>query len=244
MVLCVVCCKEFYLQSSLDQHIPTCTWLHTPRKSREQLDALETKLSDSQQDKLIRELMFQMQEMQQKIGKLTQTINQFRSKQKLQIISWLNQQIVPTESVSDWFLHIPISQPHLEQVFRFDLLAGIKMCIADHIHSARFLDTSLPFCGFAQKAKTIYVFDKKWVVLDSESSKKLSSTIASRFFQTYLQWQTEQEEFLRTEEGQEKDMVFMKKIIGSDTPSRTNKLFAWLYATIQKDQAFVQVVYD
>jgi hypothetical protein len=185
---------------------------------------------------------------------LTLEITKLRSKQRINILQWLNSPnqttILPKESVNEWFQNIPISQQHLEQVFLYDLIAGLKICISDHIHSFMVLKTSLPFCAFTQKAKTIYIFEKgdnaNWCILDTSKMKKLTSMLVSRFFQMFLKWEIEQEKYISTDEGQEKDIVFMKKFMDGSIENipRMNKLFTWLYSIIQKEQCFVPLSFD
>ena len=253
--VCKYCTKEFYTKLKLEHHQPACLWLHTPRKTRqEEIESLDARLTDGQRDKMLRDLMYQMTHMQQKIKSLTLEITKIRSKQRINILQWLNSPtqttILPKESVNEWFQNIPISQQHLEQVFLYDLMAGLKLCISDHIQSFIFLKTSPPFCAFTQKAKTIYIYEKNhnpdWCVLDTNKMKKLTNILVSRFFEMFLKWETEQEEYILTDEGQEKDIIFMKKFMGGSIENipRMNKLFTWLYSVIQKEQCFVQLSFD
>jgi hypothetical protein len=246
---CKNCTKQFHTKVKLEHHLPTCCWLYTPRKTKEEeLESIEARLTDGQRDKLLRDVMYQLNQMQQKMNKMSLEITQLKTKQRIHILKYLNSpsMILPKESVVEWFQNIPISQQHLEQVFQYDLMAGIKMCISDHIHSSTFLKIPLPLCAFTQKTKTIYIFESSWSSLDTTKMKKLLNVLFSRFFQLFLKWEIEQEEYLLSEEGQEKDMLYMKKMMEGqkENMTRINKLFASVYTMIQKEQCFVPLSFD
>jgi hypothetical protein len=249
---CKICTKEFLTKTKLDHHIPTCTWLHVPRKTKEEeTEKIESRLTDGQRDKMIRDIMYQMNQMQQKMNKMSLELTQLKTKQRIHILKYLNSpsqlSVLPKETINEWFQNIPISQQHLEQIFMYDFIAGLQLCISDHIHSSQFLKISLPLCAFTQKAKTIYIYENvSWSALDTTKMKKLMSILFSRFFQMFLQWEIEQDEYISTEEGQEKDMVYMKKMMDGqkENISRINKLFSWMYTLIQKEQCFVPLSFD
>jgi hypothetical protein len=225
--------------------------MHTSKKIREEeLESIEPLFTDRQRDKIIRDLLHQNREMKTKMDKLLMELTKLKKTQRVNILTWLNSQPnAPKQSITEWIRNISISQLHLEYVFQYDLISGMKLCLQDTITTSNMLQKPMPICAFTQKQKTLFVYktnsgENKWEIMEKDITLKVFHSLATRFLQIFLQWQMDND-LRETEDGQEKDMIYMKKVMGENVceNARAAKLSAWLYQVLNIDQTFVPVNY-
>jgi hypothetical protein len=243
---CILCNTCFLTKSKYDYHSIFCKWRHTPPKTRElDYDNYEKILTDHQRDKLLRDLLYQVQQMNGEIKELKKKVSNLTKKEKTNILKWLNQSKahIPTLTFQQWIDSIPIHFSHLEKVFHTDLIQGMCECIKNMIDSSK--NQILPFYAFIQNGKHIYIYRENrleslttiWVILDKEECKKMINRLASRFFKIFVQWQFENQHLNENPEWQEKEMIYSRKFIGQDTCENTRyqRFYDWFYSYIQQN---------
>lgn len=248
---CNLCPRTFSSKEKLDHHRSTCIWMHTSKKIREEeIESIEPPFTDRQRDKILRDLLHQNQALNTKLEKMQIEMTKLKKTQRINILTWLNAQQSPKQTITEWIRNISISQLHLEYVFQYDLISGMKLCLQDTITTSNMLQKQMPICAFTQKQKTLFVYrtnngENKWEMMDKNITLKILQSLATRFLQIFLQWQMDNDAFLQTEKGQEKDMVYMKKVMGENVceNARAAKLSAWFYQVLNVDQTYVPVVY-
>lgn len=243
--LCNVC---FLTKPKYEYHSIFCKWRHTPPKIREsEYNNNEKKLTDNQRDRLLQDLLYQVQQMHGEIKQLKQKVSHLTRKEKTNILNWLNQsrEHIPSQTFRQWILSIPVHFVHLEKVFHSDLVQGMCESIKDMIDSVP--DHNIfPFCAFIQNTKIIYIYRENrinetsnpaWIILDKEECKKMVHLLSYQFFQSFIQWQKEHSQLINSNtEWQEKEMIYSKKIIGQDVceNTRNQRIYEWIYSYIQQ----------
>jgi len=209
-------------------------------------------LTDSQRDIFIRKLFKQVNSLSGKITELKTEISYLKKKQKNEIATLLNKSSdAPSLQILQWIRTIPVSQIHLELVFRKSLEDGIKQVIIDACNSAKNLGGNIPLRAYSEKQKCIFVYSEneeqkcaKWVICDTITFRKISSFIASRFIELFVLWQTTQDFSLTSDDkhkqisdSQEQNMHFMQKVM--DTAhvklAHISKMIEDIHASIQSE---------
>ena len=246
---CNLCNTCFMTKPKYEYHSIFCRWRHTPPKIRESdYNSNEKKLTDNQRDRLLRDLLYQVQQMHGEIKQLKQKVSHFTKKEKTNILNWLNQsrEHIPSQTFRQWILSIPVTSVHLEKAFHSDLVQGMCESMKDAIDSISNRHNIFPFCAFIQNTKIIYIYRENrisetaksaWIILDKEECKKMVHLLSYRFFQSFIQWQKEHAHLVKSNiEWQEKEMIYSKKIIGQDVceNTRNQRIFEWIYSYIQQ----------
>lgn len=233
---CILCNACFLTKPKYEYHSIFCRWRHAPPKSREsEYDRHEKQLTDNQRDRLLRDLLYKVDQMTTEIQELKKKVSHLSKREKIDILERL-QSNVPEQTFREWIGLIPITVAHLEKVFHSDLVQGICESLKDTIDSSH----NLPVCAFIQNKKTIYIYretlTKAWVILDKEECKKMIHILANRFFKLFIQWQQDHAHLSTNPEWQEKEMIYSKKIIGQEVcvNTRTQRIYDWIHSYIQK----------
>ena len=223
-------CNGKFNANSLNRHQTECKQIYSP-----------TSLTDSQQDVFIRKLLIQVNKMSNKMTELQHEISYLKKKQKTQIVTILNNQSdnIPQIHILQWIKSIPVSQSHLELVFKKSLEDGLKQVLIDGCSVASTVGSkNIPIRAFTEKQKCIFVYllkedDTKWVICDNATFRKMCAQIASRFIELFMSWQTETPE-VTFNDSQEQNMHFMKKVMDNSYAQQghISKMIEDVYASI------------
>jgi len=235
--ICCFCSRTFSCKTSLERHKwDSCFWLHKSKKEKiQELEKYEPKLSDSEQDQMIRQLFHQLHKQSEQIASLQRDISYLKQKQKIDILKTINANIFPSKTVNDWINNLSVTDHHLEVVFQESIKQGILAAIRDSIESSRALHEKLPICAFEQKAKTLYIYDneKKWISCDIAKMKKLCVMLSARFFDLFVIWQTNNEQLISEDETvRQRAGTFGQKVM--DNSYMQNSFLSTLIDTISK----------
>ena len=235
---CNYCNRSFSCKTALNRHkFGSCLWIHAAKKEKlSELDSLEPKMTDSQQDALLRQLLYQVALLKNKVVDMQKEISTLKKKQKIKIISILNGESRKPTVFKRWITSISISQLHLELVFRKTLKDGIRQVIIDSIETSKIIDSVIPLRCFVEKPNNLYIFtniddEDKWTLSDGNIMRWCYSQIASKFYESFMTWQTENEDYLfSSTESQEQYMLFMQKIM--DTSHTKQQIMSELQNSI------------
>ena len=236
MEICNFCNGKFR-GNALNRHQAECKQIHSP-----------TSLTDSQRDNFIRKLLLQMSKMNGKMAEMQSEISYLKKKKKNEIATLLNNQTeTPNMHIFQWIKSIPVSQCHLEMVFRKTLEDGIKQVVMDAISVAKTIGTNIPVRAYSEKQKCLFIYSQKddqskWVICDNTAFRKICVHIASKFIELFVLWQTTQIEntdylIINTSDSQEQNIHFMKKVMDNTYAQQghISKMMEYLYTNIQTD---------
>jgi len=255
--LCKYCDNHsFECKLSYERHMLICMFKHKSQKQKQkELETIEPKLTDTERDKLIRNMFYKMQKMEKTITDLKNDVIKLKKKQRINILEHLNSEngIVPNLSLKDWIYHIDISVSHLMKVFETDLIQGIIECLKQAI----MLSPNIPFCSFIQKNKTLFVYripfstsssseenkNSKWEIMTHDEMKKTLNLLSFRFLQAFIKWKQDNY-FPDNEDWQEKTMIYSKKVIGQDIceNTRAHRILDWLISNIERNFVEYEIV--
>lgn len=241
--ICHYCNRSFSRKTILSYHSPLCKQIHTIKREKvNEFDAYEPLMSDKQRDNMIRHLFFQVTKMNDKMQHMQKEITSLKNRQRMNILSLLNSaESKPVKTFQQWIKSLVITQRHLEVVFQTSLRDGIMRVMQDNLETAKNLRTFLPVKAYTQKAGTLYVYatqdddSAKWVMLDTHLFRKSTGSLGARFFELFLQWQTDNAEYLQSSDAaQDQDMCFTQKIMDESYKMGTSlvKMMEGLHTTI------------
>jgi hypothetical protein len=180
--------------------------------------------------KLLKHLMFQQQQANEKIKHLETIIRSRR-------IVILANTPIPTLTFQEWVNNIPVKVAHLHQVFQFDLYDGVKKCLEDYIDQTG-LDT-IPLRATPERSNTLYIYSldsQKWVICDANEFTFLVEFLFNQFMSVYCEWEDENMALLEsTQENKDNRVLYMLKITGSGLTHRERRrqeLKSWLYKKV------------
>ena len=236
---CNFCNRKF--ARGLTQHQSECKQIHAP-----------TSLTDSQRDAFIRKLLLQVNRMSGKITEMQTEISYLKKKQKNEIATLLNNQTdTPPMHVIQWVKSIPVSQMHLEMVFRKSLEDGMKQVLVDAFSVAKTVGSNIPVRAYTEKQKCIFVYlekddHTKWVICDNAAFRKICVLIASRFVELFVLWQTtqiESSDYLMPD-SQEQNMHFMKKVMDNTYAQQghISNMIEHVYTSLHTDMNLLEYV--
>ena len=218
--ICTYCSRTFSCKTALDKHkFSSCIWLHHRHKKEKlkDIDDFEPKMSDSQQDMMIRQLFYQISKQNKKIENMQKEISYLKQRQKINILRSINAQTKkPTLHLIQFVNSFPISQIHLELSFAKSLNDGILQVVHDSIETSLLMNETIPICSFTQKPKALYIYDtdKNWRMCDNDKLRRMCILISAKFFDAFIVWQQENQDYVySSSESQEKVALFTQKIM-------------------------------
>lgn len=256
--ICHYCNRHFSCKTALNKHkFGSCIWLHTSKREKlHEIDSFEPLMTETQKNALIRSLFLQVVKMRDEMTQLRRDVSQLKQKQKITILHSLNSaERKPESSIQVWSKGLVITQRHLEIVFQKCLKDAIMQVWIDELEAMKLFQKLVPIKGYIQRVKVLYVYSTshtqtadpntneiitttttQWVKLDSEIFKKICTNMAARFYQMYLEWQQENEEYLNSSaEAQEQDVMFMQKMLDETykTSTNLNMIMEKIYDTVK-----------
>jgi len=231
--------RPFSVQTHLDKHILQCMFLHAPlREKRKDIETYEPPMTDIQQDKMIRKLICEMQKMHIRMSQMQKELHALKQTKRIQIVDVLKD-FIPTETIHTWIQSIPIQQIDLECVFKHSLKDGIKQILLNALQQATCLHQLLPITAFTEKQKILYVYTNlnTWEICDRSMLKVYCQALSTRFFQAFLQWQNENDDFLKSSpKAEEQHIQYMQKMMDYNfqTNVQLSKLNEFLYQELHK----------
>ena len=228
---CHICNKSYQRESCFRSHVAICEFKHRSKKEREEeINSIDE--MPSKKDLYI-QIVFLTKELERvktelEIVKQTQGVR----KNKVSIISWLNDNYKPEISLETMIKMINISQEDFNKLQNHKTKSVyvdiIKRFLTENIRK------KLPICAFPQSVDTLYVYTKpdKIFPVSHESRQQLMWTnISEIFIQTIIthiekkmlehfnDWETEMgDKIYDNEEISEEYSVYVSAIIG-----KTNK---------------------
>lgn len=243
---CIICSATFGNKYYYSRHELMCRFMYKSKhEKRDDIESIDTKLTETQKDKLLSNLLYDFEKMKSEFDKMKEDVRLLKRKQKVSLEKWLNSPSgpIPQKTWRDWVLSIPVLNSHLELVFKNDLFVGMIECLKNAIDSYTEI---LPICAFHQKQKTLYYYNyrektqvNKWEILDNEEMKKILNLLNHRFLQLFLKYEPTQ-----LEQWSENEMMYSRKVMGKDMceNTRSSRIQEWLYSTLKRNFVEIEIL--
>jgi|Laugresbdmm110sn_1035088.scaffolds.fasta_scaffold20282_3 hypothetical protein len=156
---CTGCNKEYTRKSSLDKHQILCDFrMKTPRELQIETEELGDTPTHYQLVKIVQELSLKIVKMEESMEEMKKWVD--KKKQKLDIITWLNTNIIPTIGFLEWVnTQIIVKPEHFIYLMENTIFQTIQQIFEENICDKS--DFICPISCFSQKNGVFYICEKK-----------------------------------------------------------------------------------
>jgi hypothetical protein len=190
---CELCKKTYTKKSSLGKHKLLCDY---KSKSKLELKVAEEELGDipsyDQLVKLVQELAFKYVRLEEKVEQMQKWVSQ--KKQKINVISWLNEHMNATIGFKEWTTMIEVLSQFALSLIDHSATAFQTFQIILEYNLTNKQDFVCPIKCFSQKPNIFYICEKTpdgksiWSQLDSDELLLLFKKIQSKILSELSKW--------------------------------------------------------
>ena len=211
---CRVCNKKYVNKASLNKHNILCDFkMKTTRERRIELEELEDIPSHYQLVKIVQELTLKLIKTEEKMKEMQKFIN--KKKTKLNIILWLNTNIVSTIGFLEWVhTSLIVKFTHFENLMENTIFHTIQKVFEDNLSETDFI---YPITCFLQKHGVFYICEKKvdgspeWRQLVLNDMILILSTIQKKIINELTKWKAKNQH--KFDDDTKLSILFNKSLI-------------------------------
>ena len=212
---CIVCNKHYTKKSSLDKHKILCDFkLKTQREKQIEVEELGDTPTHDQLVKIVQELLLKQMKMDEKMEQMQKWID--RKNKKINIISWLNTNAIPTIGFLEWtHTGLIINQSHFEKLMDDSLFNTIQQVFEDNLCEKH--DFIYPIKCFSQKTSVFYICEKKedgtpeWRQLVLEDMVLILKIVQNNMIKELSKWKNENQH--KFDDNSKLSVIFNKSVI-------------------------------
>ena len=233
---CELCNRKYKIKKNYDNHVFICKFVNMTRQlSDDETNDPTPPVRDLY--KLIQYLSRQCQDLRTEVNILKSSANSGRSRQVKDLLH-VKTSVQIKVTFMEWLRKIQVTRAQIEHVFHSDLLSGMKICLQENLTSSE----PLPICAFPQKADTIFIHTldenrkSQWIRMSDEDADQLHAHLSHQFLKEFMNWQTANFSFDKSEQEKEQNIQYMIKINGGTMKEkrRRQELRKWLYTILTK----------
>jgi hypothetical protein len=188
---CNVCNKEYTRKSSLDKHKILCDFkMKTKREHQIEIEELADIPNHYQLVKIVQELTLKMIKMEEQMEEMKFWVD--KKKRKVNVVVWLNTNVVPTIGFLEW-INISVVKPeHFESLMENSLFHTIQQVFEHNLCEKT--DFIYPIKCFTQKQGNFYICENKhdgspeWRQLVLTDMVSILKTIQRGFIKQLTNW--------------------------------------------------------
>ena len=220
---CMYCIKKYTNKTSLEKHMILCSLFHkSKRQLKKEEEEEEETPSPKQVFKIIKELLWKIKKLEEKVEVQEKYIN--KTKKKINIIDWLQTNIKPEVDYLDFISqNIMIKEEEILFMMQHTFMDTLDKIISENLENKQ--GSSIPIFCLCQKQNILYVFSKNknvWEELNKIDCIKMFNIIYSIIFKKFLEWKKMNEENLNKNENLENIYIkTMGKILNVDFKNET-----------------------
>lgn len=143
---------------------------------------------------------------------------------------------IPKMVFQEWVKTFKVTRKHLERVFIFDMMEGLKSCLQEFITTEGV--HNIPIRTPPERRHVLYIYNLEsscptWSVCDMDDMMVIIDQLTLQFDIAFCEWDEENRERMQsTQEEKDKYNVYMLKIEGKDfrkyKDKHRNELRNWL----------------
>lgn len=184
---CKYCGKKYTRKSAFDKHVLLCEVFNKTEREKKLEDEEEIKELPSQKQmyKIIEELAFKYQKMEEKMNEMQKWVQ--RNKKKINIIEWLNTNATSPVKFNELANTFVTTDKYIEDIIENNFMHAISTLFQDNLVDNYSNSTENTYCKpiycFVQKINTFYVIDDTNTNTNTQKQwKELDKTDLIRFF--------------------------------------------------------------
>jgi len=200
---CGLCNKQYTRKTSYDRHVILCEILHQSKREKK---CKGQELSDipthTQLFLIVQELALKNQILETKMIEMQKWVE--NKKKKLNVLLWLNTNITPSITYTEWANGLNVTQDDLQYLIEQNITDTIAGIIRKNLLPQE--GKSHPLFCFVQKSNVFYIYDnisseqekeQEWVLLTTEIFIKLLNKIHFKMVRELCIWRDKNREAIR-----------------------------------------------
>ena len=181
---CVYCGKSYIKKPSLDKHIIICELLNKSKSSITIEDEHDDIPSQKKMYQILLELGNKFNKLEEKVDDLNKWV--VKKKKKINVIEWLNTNIVPEIKFESLIEKIIITQDDVKYLFENSFADTLNNIFSRNIYNLS--ESEYPIFAFVQKLNIFYVYqneDAGWMELNKESMIKFLNRVHMKLLRVF-----------------------------------------------------------
>jgi len=198
---------------------------------------LSTKMNEKVEElyTIVNNLVRENEKIKEELRQLRQLITTTQPKKSNQLFT---NTPIPKMVFHEWVKTLKVTPKHLERIFVFDMMEGLKSCLQECITTEGVLN--IPIRTSPERRHVLYIYDQDislsnstWSACDMDDMLVLIDQLTLQFEIAFCEWDEENREKMQsTQEDKDKYNVYMLKIEGKDfrkyKDKHRNELRNWL----------------
>ena len=217
---CGFCNKTYKIKKAYEKHFLLCSVINksvSERKSEN--ESSENIPSLREMYNIIQILIMKNDKLERQVEKMSSWIH--NNKKKINVIDWLNENMIPSIDYNNWVDSIEINQDDMDCVTNHNFIEGINqiikriLCIDINIQTHP-ENINLPLKAFEQKDGLFVFNEKQWSIITVEQFDMMFNKITRGLIGQLKIWQDINKKRLFDTGFTEKYIENVKKITGGD----------------------------
>lgn len=219
---CGYCNKSYKIKKAYEKHFLLCSVINKSTLERKsENDISENIPSIREMYNIIQILIMKNNKLEQQVEKMSSWIH--NNKKKVNVIEWLNENIIPSIDYNNWIDSIQINQNDMESVTNHNFIEGINQIIkrilgigfeSYNTHQAESIN--LPIKAFEQKDNLFVFNNTRWSIITVEEFDLLYNKITRGLIGQLKIWQDINQKRLFDSGFTEKYIENVKKVTGGE----------------------------
>jgi len=254
---CHFCGKAYKNKNNLEKHTILCEIIYKTNnnKNKKQSDQDEEEELPSQRRlyQMLIELGRKYNSLEEKVDEMSKWIT--KKKKKINILEWLNMNIVPETTFDKLHELIQITEEDIEYLFQSNFLDTLNMVFSRTISNIE--DNKRPIFTFQQKQGMFYIYNQEqqqeqeqtnWTILSREKLVQFLNRCHRKISKSLSDWKKKNQDKVSTDDkyALEYDKT-MSKVMGIDFKQETifSKSKSILYNQLKTDiKSFVEYEFE
>lgn len=193
--ICNYCEKSYSKKVPYDKHFIICEILHKSKKQQAEASApTDTDVpSIAKMYVIIQELAYKNFKLEQEMAEIKKWVN--KTKQKINIIDWLNTNSTSAQTYQSWLSNISINEQHVTYLMDNNFTQLITNILHENLDISSHDISKLPIRCFSQKQHVFYVYTNDidtetigWLKLTREAFINILNKIHKKILVGICDW--------------------------------------------------------
>jgi len=192
---CKYCGKSYTRKSSHERHEILCEIINENKSQTKHETICQEEENTSIPStkklyKIIQELAIKYKNIEHRLNDMQKWVD--KKKRKLNVITWLNNNIEPTTNIQSWIQSIQVTEEHIEILIEHNMIKTINAILKNNLSSSSSSSSSQkPLYCIIQKVNLFYCYnskEEKWTHFSTEEFIIMLKRIHSKILAALCEW--------------------------------------------------------
>jgi len=192
---CIYCGKNYKTKINLQKHQVLCETLVRAKKDKNSNKEEEFATpTPKQMYKIILDLSMKCNHLEEKVEQM-QKWNITQKRKKINILDWLNENQIPSQSLESWTESIQIQEKEIERILHHSFMEVLGE-IGNRIFQTEEKEQDvLPLFAFIEKQNILYVFrENEWKEWTKPEITHTLNQLHFQYVKTFIEWKRKNED--------------------------------------------------